>query len=133
MKILDAFVAYLAVTALPLHPFAFASPLATIDYDGYVNATRSHIGGALMETVLGNMLETCQTITSHSLSDYVNATQIHSDSTSLMKRAPGHLIEARFGPEIVPYVLVVIAIVAAVTLSIVWVESDDPVRGNNSL
>ena len=57
MKILDAFVAYLAVTAPHLHPFAFASPLATIDYDGYANVTRSYIDGALMESVLGNMLE----------------------------------------------------------------------------
>ena len=34
MKILHALVGYLAVTTLPFHPFAFASPLAaSIDYD----------------------------------------------------------------------------------------------------
>ena len=131
MKILDVLVGYLAVTALPLYPFAFASPLAGIDYDGYVDVTQNHIDGALMNHVLSNVLETCQAVTSHSLSGYANATQNHSDSAALMKRGPGDIIEARFGPAIVPYVLVVIAIVAAITLSIIWVEGDDPVRGND--
>ena len=121
MKILHALVGYLAVTALPFHPFAFASPLA-IDYDGYVNSTQNRIDSALMKHVLGSIIETCQTVT--------QATQNHKDS-ALMKRVHGDIIEARFGPEIVPPVLVVIAIVAAITLSIVWIESDDPVRGND--
>ena len=131
MKILHGLVGYFAFTALPFHPFAFATPLGAIDHDGYVDTTQNHVGGAPMKQVIGNILETCQTVTSHSLSGYANATQHHSDSdAALMKRASSDVIEARFGPEIVPPVLTVIAIVAAITLSIVWVEGDDPVRGN---
>jgi hypothetical protein len=56
-------VGYLAVIALPLNPFAFASPLAAIYFDGYVtvDTTQNHIDGALMERVLG-IVETCQTV-----------------------------------------------------------------------
>ena len=39
MRVLHVLISYLAVTALPFHPFAFASPLAAIDYDGYVDST----------------------------------------------------------------------------------------------
>ena len=131
MKILNAIVGYLAVTSLPFqcfHPFAFASPLAAIDYDGYVDITQNPVDGALMKQFLGNIVETCQTVTSHS--GYVNTTQNHSDS-ALMKRVPGDIIEARWA-ELAPAALVVIGIVVAVTLLIVWAEDDDPVRGNNA-
>ena len=65
MKILHALlVGHLAVTALPFHwhSFAFASPLAVIDYDGYVNATRleNHNDSAFMKRVPGNIIETRQ-------------------------------------------------------------------------
>ena len=65
MKILHTLVGYLAVIALPLHLFAFASPLAAIDYDGYVDTTQNHIDsdGTLMKHVLGTIVETCQTVT----------------------------------------------------------------------
>ena len=45
MKILHVLAGYLAATALPIHSFAFASPLAAgMDYDGYVNTTaHSHL------------------------------------------------------------------------------------------
>ena len=122
MKILHGLVGYLAVTALPFHPFAFASPLAAIDYDGYVTVDTTHnpIDDALMKHVLNNILETCQTVTSTYHSGYVNTMKNHSD-----------IIETRFGPEVIPPVVAVIALVAAVTLSILWIESDDPVRGND--
>ena len=51
---------------------------------------------------------------------YVNASTLMEHSNSLEAR------QAEFAPP----VLTVIAIVALVTLSIVWVESDDPVRYN---
>ena len=100
MKILHALVGYLAVTTLPIHPFAFASPLATIDYDGYVNNTH-------------------QTVT----------TENHSDG-ALMKRAPGDIIDAR-QEELLPEVAIIVAIVASVVLSIVWIKDDGPVRGSD--
>jgi hypothetical protein len=132
MKILHALVGYLAVTALPFHPFTFASPnpRAGIDYDGYVDITQNHIDVALMNHVLDNILETCQTVTSHSLGGYANATQNHSDSAALMKRVPGDIAE-RAWAGLAPQVLIVVAIVAAVVLSVVWIEGDDPVRGND--
>ena len=115
MKILHALVGYLAVTALPFHPFAFASPLAAIDYDGYVNttSTQNHIDVALMEQVLGSIqvVETCQTV----------PTQKHG--------VHGDIIEARQA-ELAPPVLIIIGIVALIALSIVWVETDNPVSGN---
>ena len=128
MKILHALVGYLAATALPFHLFAFASPLAPIYFDGYVNTTQSPIDGALINYVLGGIVGTCQTVALHS--DYLNTTQNRRDSdstgTDLIKRVPGDIIEARWA-ALAPPVLVVIAIVVAVTLSIFWVESDDPV------
>ena len=134
MKILHTLVGYLAVTALPFHPFAFAFPLTAIDhYDGYVDSTTEpkHIDSALMNQLLGDVLETCQTVTSHY---YVNATQTHSDNlnASLMQRVPGDIIKGRFAPEVVPAVLFVIAIVLAVALSIIWTEEDVQVRRNES-
>ena len=129
MKILHALVGYLAVTALPFHPFAFASPV--IDNDGYVTVdiTQNPIDGALMKHVLGSILETCQTVTYHS-GLYVNTTtQNHSDS-ALMKRVPGDIIEER-QLAAVPPVLIIIAIVAFIVLNIFWIKSDDPVRGND--
>ena len=60
MKILlHALVGYLAVTALPFHPFAFASesPLAIIDYDGYVNTTQKHSDSALMRRASDDIIE----------------------------------------------------------------------------
>ena len=128
MKILHALVCYLA-----FHPFAFASPLAAqaIDYDGYVNTTQNLIDSALMKHVLSGIIEACQTSAYHG--DYVNTTQNHrrDDSDSaLIKRIPGDIVEARWA-ELAPPVLVVIGIVILVALSIVWVEGDDPVRGND--
>ena len=126
MKILDALVGYLAVTALPFHPFAFASPLADIDYDGYINTTMHHIDDALMKYLLDDILETCQTVTSHSLLsasgyDYVNATQNHSDNAGLMKRVP----------IVVPSILFTLAVIAAIGFSIFWIKEDNPVRDND--
>ena len=123
MTILHALVGYLAVTSLPFHQFAFASPLAAIDYDsdGYVNTNASmqnHVDGALMEHYLGSIAKTCHTV----------HTQNHGDS-ALTKRVPGDIIEAR-QEELAPGVLTVIGIVSAITLSILWVEGDDSVRGN---
>ena len=57
MKTLHVLVGYLAVTTLP---FAFASPLAAIDYDGYVNTTQNHIDSALMKRVTGDIIEARQ-------------------------------------------------------------------------
>ena len=133
MKILHTLVGYLAVTALPFH--SFASPLAAIDYDGYVDTTKlKHTDSALMKHIFGNVLETCQTVTSHGLSGYyVNTTQNHSDSATLLERVPGDIIiEGRIEvpPEVPPAVLLVIAIVLVVAISIIWTEGDDPVRNN---
>jgi hypothetical protein len=119
MKILHALVCYLAVIALPFHPFAFASPFA-IYYDGYVNTTQNNIDSALMEHFLGTIVETCQT---------VNVTTQNHDDNALMKRVSGDIIETRQTPAIT--VLGIVAIVAFVTVSIAWIESDDPVRCNS--
>ena len=122
MKVLHALVSYLAVAALPFYPFAFASPLAAFDYDGYVNTSmQDQIDSALMKHVLGSVVETCQTV----------STQYNTDS-ALMKRVPGDIVEARqesTEAALAPKVLIVVAIVALIALSIVWVQSDDPVRG----
>ena len=132
LKILHALVGYLAVTAPPFgpfnwHPFAFASPLAASDYDGYVDTTQNHIDGALMKHVLGSIIETCQTVTYNS--GYVNTTQNRSDS-AFMKRVPGDIqvIEARQADLIG---LGIISIVAIVTFSLLLVANDDTVRGND--
>ena len=124
MKILHALVGYFAVTALPFHPFAFASPLAAIDYDsdGYVNTTQNHIDGALMNHVLGSIVETCQTVTTH--------WQHHSDS-AFMKRVPGDIIVEARQLAAIPVVGFILFIVADIVLSIVWIADDQPVRGND--
>ena len=139
MKILHALVGYLAVTALPFHPFAFATPAAT-NYDGYVDTSQNNTDGALTKHVLriANLLETCKTIAPHSLS--VTSAQDHSDSAALMKRTPpsqaGDDIEPRLVPEVVVVSVIVIAIVAAIALSIFLNElentdSDNKVRDND--
>jgi hypothetical protein len=134
MKMLHALVGYLTVTSLPFSPFAFATPLAGIYYDGYVDATQNNnLNSALMNHAIDNLLEA---YVFQNLSGCVNATQTHSDSAAaLMKRVPGEIqvIEARHGQgweALAPPTVVVAAIVAAVALSIVWIEGDDPVRGN---
>jgi hypothetical protein len=118
----------LRFTALPFHPFAFESPLAAIDYDGYVNTTQYHIDGALMEHVLGSIVESCQTVTS----GYVNTTQNHTDS-DLRIRVLGHIIDARQAGAVVPVVAAILAIVSIVVLGIIWIQDDDPVRGNDDV
>ena len=63
MKILHALASCLAVTALHFRRFAFASSLAAIDYDGYVNITQHHWhsdSGALMKRVPGDIIEARQ-------------------------------------------------------------------------
>ena len=121
MKILHALVGYLAIAVLPFHlgPIVFAYPLGTIDYyDGYVNTTQNQIDGALMKHVLGSIVETCQTVT----------TEHHSDS-ALMKRVPGDIIEARQLQVAIPVVGIITAIVVGIIFTLVWIETDDPVRG----
>ena len=76
---------------------------------------------ALMKHVLGSVVETCQTVSA----------QYNADS-ALMKRVPGDIVEARQGSTKeghAPNVFVILAIVALTALSIVWIASDDPVRG----
>ena len=60
MTILHALVGYLASTALPFHSFAFASPLAAINYDGYVDITQTDKDSALMERVPRDFIEARQ-------------------------------------------------------------------------
>ena len=120
MKILHTLVGYLAVTSLPFHPFAFASPLAT-DYDGYVNM---HIDGAIMKHVLDSIVETCQRVTM----------QNHSDTTLIMKRIPGDsIIDAHQeipGGLPSPEITVLALIIAGVVLALVSLGEDKSVRGN---
>ena len=125
MKILHTLVGYLAVTALPFHPFAFASPqaLAAIDYDGYVSmdTAQNHIDDALIKHVLGTIVETCQTVTA----------QNYSDTSVFKKRVvpqAGDIIEARQLPA--PVVGIIILTVATVFIAVAWIGTDDPVRGS---
>ena len=99
-----------------------------MDYDGYVNSTtQKPIDSALMGHVLAGIVQACQSDAYHG--DYANTTRNRRDSdNALMKRMPGDIVEARFA-ELVPTALIIIGIVVAVTLSIIWIESDDPVRG----
>ena len=110
MKILHALVGYLAVTALPFYPFSFAYPLATIDYDGYMNTTQNHVDGALTTKQVLGSVETCQTIT----------TQNHSD-----------IIEGRQYEVPIPVVVVILALVTAVSAIVTWITEDNPVRSND--
>ena len=129
MKILHALVGYLAATAQrPFHSFAFASPLAAINYDGYVNnttTTQNRIDGALMEHVLNSIVQPCQNAAYHSV--YANTTQNHGDS-ALMKRVPGDIIKARQWVAVTPAFIAIDVIFAAVAISLFWIEEDDPVR-----
>ena len=122
MKMLHALVGYLTVTALPFYSFAFAaSPLASINYDGYANKT--HIDGALIKQVLDSIVEACQTLT----------TPKHDDST-IMKRhdVSGDMMEARQElPPPMPTPVLIGLLVAAVVVGIIWIVEDDPVRGND--
>jgi hypothetical protein len=124
MKILHALVGYLALTAQPFHPFAFASVLSAIDYDGYVNKT--HIDGAVMNHVLDTIVETCRSLA-------VTTTQNHTDTT-VMKRVPGDVMEARQGggiPIIIVGPVAVAFLLAAIVLTIAWILEDDSVRGDD--
>ena len=122
MKMFHALVGYLAATALPhFHPFAFAA--SGIHYDGpsYVDTTENYnTDGALTKH---NILETSQTVTSHtgSLNGYVNSTQNHSD------------IETRQLPLpiLIPLVGIVISTVVLVITTVSWIADDNPVRGND--
>ena len=129
MKILHALVGYLAVTTLPFHPFVFAFPLASIDYDsdGYVNLNtlQNHIDGALVKHVLGSIEETCKTVT----------TQNHSDTSGIMNPVPasGDIIEARqdvpiAGEAVMPPIFIISGILLAVAISLEWIAYDNPVR-----
>ena len=60
MKILHALVGYLAVIALPFYPYAFASPLAAIDYDGYVDTRQNHKYVTPMKHAPGDIIEARQ-------------------------------------------------------------------------
>ena len=112
MQILYAFVGYFAVTVLPFGPFAFASPLATIDHDGYVNTTEYHIDSGLTKQAPG--IET----------------QNQKDSV-LLKHVSGDVIEARQAGIIIPVAFAIISIVAEVGGALWWIKKDDPaVRGN---
>ena len=126
MKILQAVVGYLAVTALHFHPFTFASPLVIAsDYDGYMDTTQNHIDGDLMKHALGSILETCQTVTAQNQSD-------SAVISALMKRVPGDIIEARQGlPVVVPVIAVILLVMASVYFPLIWISYDDPVRGND--
>ena len=102
MKILNALVGYLAVTALPFQCFhPVASPLAAIDYyEGYVDTTQNHNGSALMKHELpGDIKEARQ-----------------------LMEVPVQLI---------PDAAAVIAIVVGIFFTIYWIREDDPVRGND--
>ena len=120
MKILQALVGYLTLTALPFYPFAFAHPLAAIEYDGCVNTMQleNPIDGALMKHVLDSIVETPQTVTE----------QNHSNSSALMKRVPGDIIEARQFQII--DVAIIVAVVGLVATSVLWILGDDPVRAD---
>ena len=121
MKILHALVSYFAVTALPFHSFAFASPLAAIDYDGYVNTTQNNVDGALMKHALGNIVVTCQTVTTQNYKD-----------RAIIKCLPGDVIEARqVAAAVVITAILVIEIVVNVVFVLKWVSDDNQVRGND--
>ena len=122
MKLFHVLVGYLAATALPpFHLFALAASGIHYDGPGYVDTTENHnTDGALTKH---NILETSQTVTSHtgSLNGYVNATQNHSD------------IETRQLPLpiLIPLVGIVISTVVLVITTVSWIADDNPVRGND--
>ena len=117
MKILHALVGYLTLTALP---FALASPLAAIDYNGYVDSdtTQSHIDIALMKRALGRVVKTRQTDTA----------QIHSDNALIMKPASDTTEACQLA---IPIATLVIFAVVGILFSIPWIEQRDKVSGND--
>ena len=125
MKMLQALVGYLAVTALPFYPFAFAaSQLESINYDGYANNLETHIDGALMKQVIGSIVESCQTIT----------TPKHSDGTfKFMKHhdVSGDILEARQEVDPSPTPIIIGVIIIVVILGIIWIVDDNSVRGKD--
>ena len=58
----------------------------------------------------------------------VNTTQKHDDS-ALIKSAPGDIIEAR--QISIPEMVVIFVFVASSVLTIAWISSDNPVRGDD--
>ena len=125
MKMHHALVGYLAVTALPFYPFAFAAsplPVASINYDGYAN-TKTHIDGALINQVLDSIVEACQTVT----------TPKHGDSTFTKPHdVSGDIIEARQEePPPTPTPVLIALLITAVIVGIVWIAEDNSVRGND--
>jgi hypothetical protein len=60
---------------------------------------------------------------------FVNTRQIQNDG-DLMKRKPGHIIEARQLPVVVPVILIVVGIVTLVTTSLDLVREVKQVRSN---
>ena len=129
MKIFHALVGYLTVTTLPFHPFAIASPLtaSSIHYDGYVDidhTTQNHIDDALMKQFLGTIAETCQTVTAQNYSDI-----------ALKKDVPGNhdILEARQTPVqiAIPVVGFILFLVADAVFAVIWIKSDNPVRGKD--
>ena len=120
MKMRHALLGYLAVTALPFYPFKFAiapaSPLASINYDGYANET--HIDDALIKQVI---VETCETVTKQKRSD-----------SAIINHVSGDIIEARQeGPPSVPTPLIIGLMITTVAIGISWNLEDNPVRGND--
>jgi hypothetical protein len=110
MKILRALVSYLASSALQF--LAFASPLESIDYDGYVDTTKSHND---RDVTLMNQI----------------TTQNHKD-VALLTRVPGDTIEARQVPIIViPAIGLILFLVADVFAVVILISEDNPVGTND--
>ena len=70
-----------------------------------------------MKHFLGNIVETCQTVTTHS-------------DCALLKRVPENIIEARQFDDI-PITVAIIAIVGSYILTLFWMLDDMPVRGSD--
>ena len=122
MKMLQVLVGYLALTSLPFNPLVFASPLAFINFDGYVNKT--HIDGALIKQVLDNIVETCpgQRVT----------TQKRRDS-AVREIVSGDIIESRQeGIPPPPPPLIIATLLVAVIIGIAWILDDNYVRDNDA-
>ena len=123
MKMLQALVGYLAITALHFYPFVFAaSSLASINRDGYANKT--HIDDALIKQVLDNIVETCpgQTVT----------TQKRGDS-AVREIVSGDIIESRQeGIPPPPPPLIIATLLVAVIIGIAWILDDNYVRDNDA-
>ena len=59
------------------------------------------------------------------------ADSMQNGDSALMKRVPGDIIEARQAMLVIPVAVLIAAIATEVVLTIVWISSDDPVRGND--